>query len=140
VGKRALVTVGFLVVILLAVGHHEANPAEWGWSVKSQLNLDEPPLDVAESVDGRWLFILTEKEILVYSIRDDRVENRIPVEKGYDRLVLSPRNQALILTSRSESAVKIVQFQQIHAFDYSGLPLIGSELAPVTLVVFSDYQ
>ena len=131
-----------LILILLTVwaSGDKIIHADWAWTVKTELNLKAPPLDVSESIDGAWLFILTPGEILLYSIPEDAVKHRIPVGKGFDRLIYSPRSNSLILTSSFEKAVKVIQLETIHKIDISGLPFQGPEHAPVTIAVFSDYQ
>jgi hypothetical protein len=110
------------------------------WTIKKQLDLKGPTLDVSQSKDGQWVFILTPGEILVYSAPEGRVINRIPVGKAFDRLIHFASNNTLILTSRSESTLKIIQLETIYTFDVSGLPFLGPEHAPVTLAVFGDYE
>ena len=107
---------------------------------RKQLKLDVSPLDTAASADGQWLFILTPGEIIVYSAFEDKISKGIPIDKGFDRLTYSAKTNSLILSSRSEKAVKIIQLELIHQFDISGLPLQGPENAPVTVAVFGDYQ
>ena len=107
---------------------------------RKQLKLDVSPLDTATSADGQWLFILTPGEIIVYSAFEDKISKGIPIDKGYDRLTYSGKTNSLVLSSRSEKAVKIIQLELIHQFDISGLPLKGPENAPVIVAVFGDYQ
>ena len=107
---------------------------------RKQLKLDVSPLDIAASADGQWLFILTPGEIIVYSAFEDKISKGIPIDKAFDSLTYSARDNALILSSRSENAVKIIQLALIHKFDISGLPIKGPENAPVTVAVFGDYQ
>jgi len=107
---------------------------------RKQLKLDVSPLDTATSADGQWLFILTTGEIIVYSVFEDKISKGIPIDKGFDRLTYSARDNALILSSRSEKAIKIIQLELIHQFDISGLPVQGPKNAPVTMAVFGDYQ
>ena len=114
--------------------------AGWDWNDRIERRFKNPPLDVAESIDGQTLFVLTPGEILIYSTAGDRVENRISVDQGYDRIVYSYKNNTLILTGRSNKSLKIIQLQKIFEFDLSGLAVLGSDTAPITVVVFSDYQ
>jgi hypothetical protein len=107
---------------------------------RKELKLDVSPLDTATSADGQWLFILTPGEIIVYSAFEDKISKGIPIDKGFDSLTYSARDNTLILSSRSEKAVKIIQLEMIHQFDISGLPLKGPGNAPVTVAVFGDYQ
>ncbi len=110
------------------------------WSLKKQLKLDQAPMDVAASADGKWIFVLTSGEIVVYAAQNDQVVNRIPVDKSFDRLLYTAPDNSLIVTSSAEKTMKIIQLDVIHTFSPDGLPFMGPKNAPVTLVVFSDYQ
>ena len=110
------------------------------WQTINQIKLEEEPLDVATSADGRWVFVLTRTEVLVYSTAEGNVLNRIPVGENFDRLTYSAIKNTLILGSGSEKALKIIQLEVIHTIDISGLPFKGPEHAPVTIAVFGDYQ
>jgi hypothetical protein len=107
---------------------------------RKQVTLDASPLDIASSADGQWLFILTPGEIIVYSVFEDKISKGIPIDKSFDSLTYSARDNSLILSSRSEKAIKIIQLELIHHFDISGLPVQGAKNAPVTVAVFGDYQ
>jgi hypothetical protein len=86
------------------------------------------------------LFILTPGEIIVYSAFEDKISKGIPIDKAFDSLTYSARDNSLILSSRTDKSVKIIQLELIHQFDNSGLPVQGPENAPVTVAVFGDYQ
>ena len=114
--------------------------AELEWKDAMNLSFDLPVLDVSEFPNGKHLFILTPEEILIYSIPDEKVEQRIPLDRVYDRIIHSSKNNTLILSSQTEKKVKIVQLEIVHNIDISGLPFLGTDNAPVLLAVFSDYQ
>ena len=139
--KTKLLMYGMLLFSIAAsFPWSQSASADLDWTVRKQLDLKAPPLDISPSTDGQWIFILTPGEVLVYSITEDRVLKRIPVDEGFDRLMYSARDNSLILTSRSERTLKIIQLEAIHEFDISGLPFKGPEHAPITIAVFSDYQ
>ena len=114
--------------------------AEVDWRVIKDIDLDFRPLDVAISSDGKLIFVLAAGEIIVHSNSENRVTNRIPIDKAFDRLTYSPRDNALILTSSSAKTLKILKLEVIHNIDLLGSPFIGPENAPVTIAVFGDYQ
>ena len=131
-----------LLLFLFACLLQLANPcyADVEWNIKKQLRLDASPIDVASSPDGQWIYVLAPGEILVYSVPEDKIVNRIPVDKSFDRIAHSAPDNTLIITSSSGKTLKLVQLDVVYKFDLAGLPFKGPEKAPVTIAVFSDYQ
>jgi hypothetical protein len=117
-----------------------AVPADLSWSVLKELNLEGQPLDVATSADGQTLFILVPGEIHVFSVTENAISKKIPVDKGFNRIAYAPALHALVVTGGESKALQILKLQDIHQLDLSGLPFKGPENAPVTVVVFSGYQ
>jgi hypothetical protein len=110
------------------------------WTISGELDLKAPPEDMCASADGKWLYILSAREIAVYSFADEKIVNRIVVEKGFDRMIYIKEKNSLVVTSRTGNTVQIIQLEDVYQFDTSGLPFQGSKKAPVTIAVFSDYQ
>jgi hypothetical protein len=132
---------GIMLIVLLSMCFAPRSVfAEIEWTVKKQLKLEAAPTDVAPSADGKWIYVLTPGEILVYSVSEDKVRDRIPVDKTFDRLTYSALDNTLLVSSSAEKTLKIIQLAVIQHFSLEGLPFEGSKNAPVTLVVFSDYQ
>ena len=139
--KRKFLTL--TILLALAVGSFCANrllAATLDWEITKQIKLEGAPLDVATSTDGRWIFALAPGEVLVYSMIEGKVINRIPVDKIFDMLTHSGKDNTLVLGSHSGKTLKIIQLEVIHTIDISGLPFKGPEHAPVTITVFGDYQ
>ncbi len=127
-------------LFLLAFVVPRPAPAEIEWSLKKQLNLEAAPQDVVSSGDGKWVYVLTKGEILIYSEAEGKVVKRVPVDKTFDRLTFSAADNTLIVTSSTGKMMNIIQLEQVHHFALDGVPFEGGKNAPVTLVVFSDYQ
>lgn len=108
--------------------------------ILKDLDLKSTPLDVAPSPDGQRLFILTAGEILVYSFQEDKISDRIPVDKEFDRISSLPSGDMLTITSSSKKALQIILLEAIYTIDLTGHPFKGPQDAPVTIAVFTDYQ
>jgi hypothetical protein len=114
--------------------------AQLEWTITQQRDLHATPLDVAPSADGQWLYILTPGEILAYSVAKHTVLHRIPVDQAFDRLAYSAPRNSLVVASTASQALQMIQLEFRQDIDISGLPVQGAPAAPVTVVVFNDYQ
>ena len=114
--------------------------AEVEWTVFKSLDLKATPLDVAPSMDGQRLFVLTAGEILVYSIPEGRITDHIPVDKEFDRIVSLPRGDTLSISSSKKKVLQVIMLENIYKIDVSGLPFKGPKDAPVTVAIYDDYQ
>ena len=130
----------FLLVIISYVAVPQFIYAEIDMTLIKQTNLDVQPLDIAASVDGKMIYVLARGEILVYSIDEDKVSNRIPIDKDFDKLTYAAKDNVLILTSSSSKTLKIIQVDFIYNIAIDGLPFKGPADAAVTIAVFDDYQ
>ena len=130
----------FLLIIISWVLVPQFIYAEVDTTLIKQTNLDVKPLDVVASIDGKTIYVLALGEILVYSVDEGKVSNRIPVDKDFDKLTYAAQNNVLILTSSSSKTLKIIQVDFIYDIALDGLPFKGPANAPVTLAVFDDYQ
>lgn len=104
------------------------------------IKLDVQPLDITTSADGKMIYVLARGEILVYSIDEGKVSNRMPIDKDFDKLTYAAKDNVLILTSCSSKTLKIIQVDFIYNIATDGLPFKGPADAAVTIAVFDDYQ
>ena len=139
--KRAMI---LLVLGFFFVGGWAFFPqvaqADLEWKVIKDLDLKATPVDVSPSADGRWLFILTPGEILVYSFPEDKISDRIPVGKDFDRITSLPRGDVLSITSSVNKSLQVILLESVYKIDVTGHPFKGRQEAAVTIAVFTDYQ
>lgn len=110
------------------------------WRLIKDVSLDDPPIDIATTQDGSHIFILTANAILVYARKDDKIINRIPVDKVYDKISFSKARNEFVLTSAASKSLNIIKIYPIVQINTEGLPFLGPLNAPVSVVVFDDYQ
>jgi hypothetical protein len=131
-----------LIVLILIVAFTFFTPAHANveWDTIKTYNTEGMPMDVEISIDGKWVFILTEQsEILIYS-QDGTLNGRIPVENSIDGIKPSPRGDILFLSSRKGKTVQIIAFDFIREINITGSPFRGPSDAAVVIAVFSDFQ
>jgi len=134
-----LITFTFVVIICLFFSVRPSL-ADIEWTEKKQIKLEVAPIDMVTSPDGKWLIVLSSGEILVYSIPEGKVISRMPVDKAFDKLTYSATDETIILSSSARKTMEFVQMVEVHKFSLEALPFKGPKNAPVTVVVFSDYQ
>jgi hypothetical protein len=130
----------FLVTLFLLFTWLASSPATVEWDVAGTLNLKEKALDAAMSINGKWIFVLTEKgEIIIYS-SDGMLKDSISVGKSVEGIKVGPREDVLLLTSGKAKTVQIIILDFIQEINVSGSPFKGNADAPVAIAVFDDFE
>jgi hypothetical protein len=129
-----------VLIFIIAFTFFTPAHANVEWDIIKTYKIEGAPLDVEISVDGKWVFILTEQsEILIYS-QDGTLNGRIPVENSIDGIMPSPREDILFLSSRKDKTVQIIAFDFIREINITDSPYKGPSDAAVVIAVFSDFQ
>ncbi|MCI5124320.1 MAG: disulfide bond formation protein DsbA [Candidatus Electrothrix sp. AR5] len=98
------------------------------------------PVDFAQSLDNKLVFVLgDDSKVHIYSSADGAELGSVPVAKETVAIDIAPRGEMLFLvdSNKKYTALDISFAQDI---DTAGSPFIGKESAPISLVVFSDFQ
>jgi DNA-binding beta-propeller fold protein YncE len=130
--------VGALLALLLvsaAPGHAAAD-----WEIVRSLNTGTRPVDVAVSVDGRSVFVLTEDGVLSVYTPDMVLTEKFQAGKDAERISVAPDGERVYVTYRQGKRVDVVQIDYVRDINLAGAPTKGPERAPVTIAVFSDFQ
>ena len=114
--------------------------AEVEWNTLKDIDLQEAPLDIAVARDGMTAFILCEKSIKLYSIREGKVTDTIPITGGFSRIALAPDGETLLLTDTRKKQLSVIRVTPVYDIEIGQSPVIGKADAPVSIVAFVDYQ
>jgi protein-disulfide isomerase len=108
--------------------------------VTKTLNLEEKPLDIANSPDGTKAYILGNKCIYVYSVERGEITDKIAVTDDYSHMSVAPDGESLFLASTDGKKVSIIKISTVFDIEIGRSPVIGDKNASVRIVAFLDFQ
>ena len=110
------------------------------WDIKTKINVEATPRDVAVSLNDKWVFVLNDKgEILVYS-KEGTLKEKMAVGKHVDQIKVGPRENLIFLSSRQNQTVEVVELDFIQTINTVGSPFKGPADAQAVIAVFDDFQ
>ena len=110
------------------------------WAEKTTWSIPAKPVDIAQTLDNKKVFILGDDNKVYILSPDGRQLGVMPVAAGTNLMDISARGEMLFVgngTNKTFTAYDISFNQQI---DTTGAPVRGKVDAPVTLVIFSDFE
>lgn len=129
-----------MLVLLAALCMVPAARADVELRTYKNISLEATPIDVVMSPSGQMTFVLTDSgEVLIYTISGD-LQERIKLDEPADNIATTPRGDAIIVSSRKNKTLKIILLEIIKEISIGDSPFKGPAEAPVTVVVFSDFQ
>ncbi len=128
----------FCIAVVLCFSANALADVEW--NTLNDVDLQETPLDIAVSRDGMTAFILCEKSIKLYSIREGKVTDTIPITASFSQIALSPDGQTLLLTDPKNKQLSVIRVTPVYDIKIGQSPVIGKADAPVSIFAFMDYQ
>ncbi|BCR05562.1 hypothetical protein DESUT3_26310 [Desulfuromonas versatilis] len=110
------------------------------WQEGPALKLEEAPLAVRVDAEGQKIYVMGDGgNILVYS-QGGELQGKIPAGSGTDGFELLPGGDRLLLKNSRAKTLKVVELSFVQEFDLSASPTLGPADAPVSVVVFDDFQ
>lgn len=127
-------------VIALLLSLHPAS-ALVETKLHTTINMPASAIDVASSSDGTWTFVLTAGGKLHIYSADGQLNDIVQVDPAADRILVNGQQGELLLVSSStKKTVQLMTLTFAAEIDVTGSPYLGNLAAPVTVVIFSDFQ
>ena len=110
------------------------------WTVQANWSLPAKPLDLVHSLDNKKVFILTADNKVHIFAADGRKLGEMEVEPDTVAIDIAPRGEMLYLINGRTNTFTAMDIGFSQQIDITGAPVRGKADAPVTLVVFSDFE
>lgn len=108
--------------------------------IKTELNFEKPPVDIAFSRDGQWLYMLLQDGELQIYTNQGEMTGKVDVGLGFDKIEPGPFEDIIYLLSRKTNKIKIIEAIPTRGIDISTSPFKGAADAPVVIVEYTDFQ
>ncbi len=134
--KKTVMILLFLFVS--SVGY--SAQAKVDWEVSRAIQLDEIPLDIAQTQDGGLTFLLTDQaKVFIYSA-DGKLVGTVPVDSSVTDIAISANGERLSLINSKRKTLQTLEINFVVDINVSDSPFLGPTGAKVVIVVFSDFQ
>lgn len=114
------------------------NRVEW----KVQQNWPTPgkSLAMANSLDGKYVFILNDKQQVQVYNSQGQLQGNIPVEEGVSAIDIAPQGEMLYLINNASQVYTAIAISFVIEIDTAGSPFKGPADALVTIALFTDFE
>lgn len=102
--------------------------------------LPDSPADIVQSVDGKYVFILTDNHKLLIYEANGQLKGSVDVSPGVTAIDADARGENVLLINKDNNTFQSFSIDFVSEVDITGAPFKGKADAPVTIVVFSDFE
>ncbi|ADW17458.1 DSBA oxidoreductase [Desulfobulbus propionicus DSM 2032] len=110
------------------------------WSIQASWPIPAKPVDIAQSLDNKKVFILGSDAKVYIFTPDGKQLGVLPVDQGVSAIDIAARGEMLYLANEKAKTYTAIDVSFNQKIDITGAPVRGKEDAPVTLVLFSDFE
>jgi len=135
-----------LVTLLLGSGSNAATMPDAGqdkrveWKVQQTWPVTGKILAMVNSLDGKFVFLLNDKQQVQVFNNQGQLQGNIPVEAGVSAIDISPQGELLYLLNNTSQSFTAVAVSFVVDVDTNGSPFKGPADAPVTITLFTDFE
>ncbi|MGI6657347.1 MAG: thioredoxin domain-containing protein [Desulfobulbus sp.] len=110
------------------------------WSIQSSWSIPARPLAMAQSLDNKRVFILGANSKIYIFTPEGKQLGALQADPGVTDIDIAARGETLYLINGKDKTYSAIDISFTQQIDITGAPIRGKENAPVTLVVFSDFE
>lgn len=110
------------------------------WTMQQNWPTTGQTLDMAHSLDGKVVYILSDKQQVQIFNAQGQLQGSIPVEEGVAAIDIAPQGERLYLINNENNTFTSVAVSFVVNIDVTGSPFEGPADAPVTMTVFTDFE
>jgi hypothetical protein len=110
------------------------------WNLQQNWPTAVKTLDMVHSLDGKMVYILSDKMTVEVFNNQGQLQGSIPVEEGVSAIDIAPQGEMLYLINNKTQTFSAVSVSFVMQVDITGSPFRGPADAPVTIALFTDFE
>lgn len=110
------------------------------WKTQQTWPIAGKSLAMVNSLDGKFVFILNDKQQVQVFNNQGQLQGSIPVEEGVSTIDISPQGEVLYLINNATQSFTSIAVSFVVDIDITGSPFKGPAEAPVNIVLFTDFE
>ena len=110
------------------------------WTVTNQWTTGAKTIDMVHSLDGKFVYVLTDKSKVNVFDSKGKLQGAIPVSPTVSAIDIAPQGERLYLIDNNLNQFQSVNVAFVHNIDVKDSPFEGPADAPVTLTLFTDFE
>ena len=110
------------------------------WKVQNSWPTESKTMDMVYSLDGKYVYILNDRQQVQIFNREGKLQGNIPIEKGVSSIDISPQGDSLYLINNVKNTFSSLSVSFVVDVGIADSPFEGPADAPVTLAVFTDFE
>jgi DNA-binding beta-propeller fold protein YncE len=110
------------------------------WKLTKSWPTESRTLDMVYSLDGKYVYILNDKQQVQIFNREGQLQGNIPIEQGVSTIDISPQGDSLYLINNVKNTFSSISVSFVVDIGTADSPFEGPADALVTLVVFTDFE
>ena len=144
--KHPIFFVSSLFLLILATGANAFAVPDSGqdkrieWNIQQKWPTNGKTLDMVHSLDGKFVYILNDQNLVQVFNSKGQLQGSIPVEEGVTAIDIAPQGEMLYLIDNKNQSFSSIGVSFVADIDVSGSPFKGPADAPVTIALFTDFE